>query len=193
MSNVPNLLAIKVRWNLTVRKLELDYSNSSLYHAPIDQILQSELNQLPYKNLNELRFRLSEITEKWLFEHLSGLPLLEHLILLGCYDWERIEISSHRLKILELWHCKSPVEIKIDAPKLYRLSYMGGYIKSISSNALALSHAIYDFPREMAFYAPSCVDKIEFLSKLSNSTLLELIIESAKIFIDLWINYVFGP
>ena len=163
LSNVPNLLVIKVRWNLTVRKLELDYSNSSLYHAPIDQILQSELNQLPYKNLNELRFWLSEITEKWLFEHLSGLPLLEHLILLGCYDWERIEISSHRLKILELWHCKSPVEIKIDAPKLYRLSYMGGYIKSISSNALALSHAIYDFPREMAFYAPSGVDKIEFL------------------------------
>ena len=64
---------------------------------------------------------------------------------------------------------------------------MGGYIKSISSNALALSHAIYDFPREMAFYAPSGVEK------LSNSTLLELIIESAKIFIDLWINYVFGP
>ena len=180
-------MAIKVHWNLTVRKLELDYSNSSLYHAPVDQILQSELNQLPYKNLKELRFRLSEITEKWLFEHLSGLPLLEHLILLGCYDWERIEISSHRLKILELWHCKSPVEIKIDAPKLYRLSYMGGYIKSISSNALALSHAIYDFPREMAFYAPSGVEK------LSNSTLLELIIESAKIFIDLWINYVFGP
>lgn len=117
-----------------------------------------------------------------LFEHLSGFPLLEHLILLGCYDWERREISSHRLKILELWQCESAVEIKIDAPKLYRLSYMGGYIKSISSNALALSHAIYDFPREMAFFAPSGVDKMEFLSKLSNSTLLELIIESAKVF-----------
>ena len=64
---------------------------------------------------------------------------------------------------------------------------MGGYIKSISWNALASSHAIYDFPREMAFFAPSGVDKIEFLSKLSNSTLLELIIESAKIFIDLFI------
>ena len=45
----------------------------------------------------------------------------------------------------------------------------------------------------MAIFAPSGVDKIEFLSKLSNSTLLELIIELAKIFIDLWINYVFGP
>ena len=88
---------------------------------------------------------------------------------------------------MELWHCESPVEIKIDAPKLYRPSYMGGYIKSISSNALASSHAIYDFPREMAIFAPSGVDKIEFLSKLSNSTLLELIIESAKIFMDLFI------
>ena len=77
----PNLLAIKVHWNLTVRKLELDYSNSSLYHAPVDQILQSELNLLPYKNLKELRIRLSEITKKWLYEHLSGFPLLEHLIL----------------------------------------------------------------------------------------------------------------
>ena len=184
LSNVPKLMTLKVDENDDLERLDLDLdSNLSLYYLSIDQRLQSKLDLLPYKNLKDLTLCALNITNKWLHDHLSGLPLLETLRLYRCLEWERIEISSHHLKILMLHDCKNLVEVKIDTPKLYRFSYGGGYIKSFSTNALDLNDAIYNLVRDIAFSAPSDVEKIEFLSKLSNSKSLELKIDSTKVFL----------
>lgn len=84
------------------------------------------------------------MTEKWLDEHLSGLPLLENLRLRVCSGLERIKLSSrHHLKSLELWLCKNLVEVMIDTPKLCSLLYFGETAISFSLNALGLLKAEY--------------------------------------------------
>ena len=98
-----------------------------------------------------LSIRASSITDKWLHDHLPGLPLLEALQLSQCLECERLTISNRHFKSLELTDCQHLVELKIDAPKLRKFLYAGVYLKYFSSNALALSQALYN----MTTNAPS--------------------------------------
>ncbi len=103
----------------------------------------------------------------------------------------RIKIRGHHLKSLQL-RGNSTVEVKIDAPKLSKFSYYGDCATSLSLNPLALSEAIYDLTDNLnsPTYNPNAdVEKIEFLSKLSNSKLLILKINSAKVFLKLFISF----
>ena len=76
-----------------------------------------------------LSIRASNITDKWLHDHLPGLPLLKDLQLSQCLEWERITISNYHLKSLELTDCQHLVELKIDAPKLCKFLYASVYWK----------------------------------------------------------------
>ncbi|XP_050285747.1 uncharacterized protein LOC126725216 isoform X2 [Quercus robur] len=174
--SVPTVKEIIVGNNFDMERLELEASNlHSLYI--IEWKLQCNLNLLPFKNLKNLSLGTPNVTEKWLEEHLSGLPLLENLHLLSCSKLERINISSHHhLKSLKLVLCANLVELMIDNPKLCRLSYWGKTAISFSLNALGLLEAEYTlWPR----YGTWDAEKIEFLSKMRNSKVFKL-----KIFYD---------
>ena len=185
--SVPTVKEIIVGNNFDIERLELEASNlHSLYI--IEWKLQCNLNLLPFKNLKNLSLNTPNVTEKWLEEHLSGLPLLENLRLLLCSELERINISSHHhLKSLELILCDNLVELMIDNPKLCRLSYWGKTAISFSLNALGLLEAEYTL---WPCYGTWDADKIEFLSKMRNSKVFKLKINSYKVFLLLFI-YLF--
>nr|XP_023912673.1 putative F-box/LRR-repeat protein At3g18150 [Quercus suber] len=134
---------IMVGNNFDIGRLELEASN--LHSLYINECkLQCNLNLLPFKNLKNLSLNTPNVTEKWLEEHLSGLPLLENLNLFSCSKLKRINLSSHHhLKSLELIFCANLVELMIDNPKLCRLSYWGKTAISFSLNALGLLEAEY--------------------------------------------------
>jgi hypothetical protein len=74
----------------------------------------------------------------------------------------------------------------IDAPKLCRFHISGNYAKCFSLNAFALLEALYSM---IISDDPTDIEKIAFLSKLSNSKLLELDIDFAKVFLVLFISF----
>ena len=184
---VPKVMVIRIQGNHGLERLELEASNN-LYDLCINERLQvqpEQLDLLSFINLEVLSIRASCITNEWLHDHLLELPFLEDLQLLGM-NWERLNISSHRLKSLDLFVCSNLVELNIDAPKLCRFQYLGVYIKCFSSNALALREALYTM---IISDDPTDIKKIAFLSKLSNSKLLELEIDFAKVFLVLFLSF----
>ena len=180
---LPKVLTIMVQSNVGLERLELETPN--LYSLYINQKhLLSELNLLPCKNLRTLYLNTWNITQKWFDDHLSELPLLENFVLSSCYMLERIKISSHHLKSLELQLCHELVEVMIDAPKLCRLLYTGNAAISFSLNAFALLEAEY------SMFGPYGWDDktIAFLSKMRNSLVFNLRIHSTKVFLVLFIS-----
>jgi hypothetical protein len=167
-SGLPKLMTIQFHSNCGLQNVELEASN--LYSANIRQGSECKFNLVPCKNLKKLELVGQWITDDWLRYHISELPLIEDLTLMGCLKLERIKISSHRLKELYLFQCRNLVEVEIDAPKLCNFSYSGRRGLSFSLNALAyLSEAIYQMPNKTIN-----IWDVEFLAKLSNSKLLYL-------------------
>jgi hypothetical protein len=182
LPDLPKLRAIVVEDNRHLERVELESSN--LYNVVIEQTATPcEINLVHCKNIKELNLR-AHITDKWLHDHLSELLLIEILSLVVCSKLERIKISSHHLKSLELLACANLVEVKIDAPNLCRLWYYYKTIISFSMNGLALSEAIY---HSMSGIVPWNVERIEFLSKLSNSKVLKLMFPSNEV---LWFFFL---
>lgn len=73
-------------------------------------------------------------TDKWLIELFTKFPLLESLKLDNCTMFERIDISSAQLKVLELSNCSNLKEVNIVAPNLLSFGYCGdGATKPIIS------------------------------------------------------------
>lgn len=107
--SVPTVKEIMVENNFNIERLELEASNLHSLYINVRK-LQCNLNLLPFKNLKNLSLNTPNVTEKWLEEHLSRLPLLENLHLLSCSKLERINISSHHhLKSLKLISCANLV------------------------------------------------------------------------------------
>ena len=64
---------IVVENNFNIERLELEASN--LFSLYINELkLQCNLNLLPFKNLKNFSLNTPNVTEKWLEEHLYGLP-----------------------------------------------------------------------------------------------------------------------
>nr|POF01669.1 hypothetical protein CFP56_74832 [Quercus suber] len=167
-------MAIGIEENRDLARVELEAPNLCSVH-----IVQTscEINLVHCKNLKKLKLQAC-ITDDWLNDHLSELPLIETLELACCSLLKRIEISSDQLKSLALLACWNLVEVKLDAPKLCRFNhYTRSVISLSSSNALNLSVATYGM---ISRDDPWNVKKIEFLSKLSNSKLLSLSLQSAE-------------
>ena len=104
----------------------------------------------------------------------TSLAQLAHIekLIIHCNMLGKIKISSQSLKALFLVECDKLVEVKIDTPKLCLLSYCGHSKISLSLNAsVYLSEASYQMVRPVDHWD---VQKIELLSKLSNSKLLYL-------------------
>ncbi|XP_050289693.1 F-box/FBD/LRR-repeat protein At3g26920-like [Quercus robur] len=176
-SNVPKVMAITLEGN-ALESLELEAFN--LYYLSMRQVtIGSGFNLLHCKNLRLLSLCVVYISNEWLNNNLPGLALLEKLELKICFELKTIKISNHHLKSLDLDRCAYLIEVEIDAPKLSTFIYYGTYQASISSNALALSQATYNL-RCLNVPDPTDVEKIEFLSKLSNSKLLELSVQRAE-------------
>lgn len=93
---LPKVMAITVTQNDGLERLELALEASNLYYLCIDQgsIPEQNLHLLRCKNLKELIIDAPNVTEKWLDEHLSGLPLLKNLRLNICARLERIKLSN---------------------------------------------------------------------------------------------------
>ena len=186
-AGVSKLMAIEVACFDDLQRLNFEASN--LHSLSISR--KSELELILCKNLKQLMLFYVSITDKWLNDYLSRLQHLENLQIAYCSMLVRIKIRGHHLKSLQL-RGNSTVEVKIDAPKLSKFSYYGDCATSLSLNPLALSEAIYDLTNNLnsSTYNPnSDVEKIEFLSKLSNSKLLILKINSAKVFLKLFISF----
>lgn len=174
-------MAITLKCN-ALESLELEAFN--LYYLSMSQVwIGSGFNLLHCKNLRLLSLCVVYISAEWLNNNLPGLALLEKLELKLCFELKTIKISNHHLKSLDLDRCSKLTEVEIDAPKLSTFIYYGTYRASISSNALALSQAIYNL-RCLNVPDPTDAEKIEFLSKLSNSKLLELSVEQAEVFLN---------
>lgn len=180
-SNVPKVMAITLKCN-ALESLESEAFN--LHYLSMSQVwIGSGFNLLHCKNLRLLSLCVVYISAEWLNNNLPGLALLEKLELKLCFELKTIKISNHHLKSLDLDRCSKLTEVEIDAPKLSTFIYYGTYRASISSNALALSQAIYNL-RCLNVPDPTDAEKIEFLSKLSNSKLLELSVEQAEVFLN---------
>ncbi|XP_045812481.1 F-box/LRR-repeat protein 13-like [Trifolium pratense] len=76
------------------------------------------------KNLKELCM-LYVTTSTFLTEQFPKFPFLEILKLSYCKMSERINISSVRLKVLELSNCSNLKGVNIDAPNLLSFGYIG--------------------------------------------------------------------
>jgi len=63
--------------------------------------------------------------DKWFLELFSKFPFLESLKLNNCEVPEKIDISSVRLKMLELWSCSNLKEVNIDSQNLLSFGYNG--------------------------------------------------------------------
>ena len=134
----------------------------------------SELNLLPLKNLKKLNLDMPNLTEKWLHDHLFGLPVLETLEITSCYMLKRIKLSSchHHLKSLGLSSFDNIVEVMVDSPILCGLSYYGNTNNiSISLNASDLLEVKYLCG---SGYCSWNAERIKFLSKMGNLKVFEL-------------------
>nr|POE69308.1 hypothetical protein CFP56_42884 [Quercus suber] len=161
-------MAIKLRYNI-LKKVELEASN--LYDAYIQENEACDINLINCKNLKKLELYTECMTDEWFHYHISQLAHIEKLII-HCNMLEKIKISSQSLKALFLLKCDKLVEVKIDTPKLCLLSYCGHSKISLSLNAsVYLSEACYQMVRPVDHWD---VQKIELLSKLSNSKVLYL-------------------
>ncbi|KAK7858232.1 putative f-box/lrr-repeat protein [Quercus suber] len=167
-SALSKLMAIKLRYNI-LKKVELEASN--LYDAYIQENEACDINLINCKNLKKLELYTECMTDEWFHYHISQLAHIEKLII-HCNMLEKIKISSQSLKALFLLKCDKLVEVKIDTPKLCLLSYCGHSKISLSLNAsVYLSEACYQMVRPVDHWD---VQKIELLSKLSNSKVLYL-------------------
>ncbi|GLT72783.1 hypothetical protein SLA2020_446870 [Shorea laevis] len=166
VSGLPKLMTLKMIDN-NLERVEMQESNlQSLYFF---QFNTCQINLASSENLKKLEFeRAPTVTDKWLHEVLLKHPQIEILDLKKCNMLERVYISSHRLKTLNLLECKNLVEVNIDTPNLHIFGYEGDFI-SFSLNAMALSEANLNvgggssYPLEM----------IAFLAKLSHPKLLK--------------------
>jgi hypothetical protein len=172
---ITNAKSIVVEYNHGLEIFELEASN--LYSLLIHHHKRCEIKLASCNNLKRLSLRVPNTTDKWFHDHLSQLPKIEFLEIDDCYMLERLKISSHSLKTLNLalsgitlWG-KTLVEVDIDTPNLCKLAYCCSASIPFSLNALALSEATY---HEMKPIAPWNVEKIEFLANLGNSRLLNL-------------------
>jgi hypothetical protein len=170
-----NAKSIVVEYNHGLEIVELEASN--LYSLLIHHHKRCEIKLVSCNNLKRLSLRVPNTTDKWFHDHLSQLPKIEFLEIDDCYVLERLKISSHSLKTLNLvlsgitlWG-KTLVEVDIDTPNLCKLAYRCSSSIPFSLNALALSEATY---HEMMPIAPWNVEKIDFLANLGNSRLLNL-------------------
>jgi hypothetical protein len=170
-----NAKSIVVEYNHGLEIVELEASN--LYSLLIHHHRRCEIKLVSCNNLKRLSLRVPNTTDKWFHDHLSQLPKIEFLEIDDCYMLERLKISSHSLKRLNLalsgftlWG-KTLVEVDIDTPNLCKLAYRCSASIPFSLNALALSEATY---HEMKPIASWNVEKIYFLANLGNSRLLNL-------------------
>lgn len=177
-SALPKLKAIKLE-SSKLKMVELEASN--LYYACITAYYASEINLVQCKNLKELNLEAQCIADEWFRNHISQLPLIEMVTLSNCNKLKNIKISSHILKKLYLHMCKELTKVELDTPALLKLSYLGWSNLSLSLNASAyLSEVIYQMLSPINHWD---VQKIELISKLSNSKSLHLLrFESAKVF-----------
>uniref|UniRef100_A0A7N2L6U6 At1g61320/AtMIF1 LRR domain-containing protein n=1 Tax=Quercus lobata TaxID=97700 RepID=A0A7N2L6U6_QUELO len=169
--------SIEVELNDDLERLELEASN--LCRVVISQTKQCEINLLSSNNVRMLTLSAPNITDKWLHNHFSQLPLIEYLSIYS-RTLERLKISIHSLKTLYLMHWGSLIEVDIDTPNLCKFTYCGRNVIPFSSNALALSEVTYQMLKPPLDIAPWNVEKIEFLTKLGKSKQLTLTSTSAK-------------
>ncbi|XP_030965768.1 uncharacterized protein LOC115986647 [Quercus lobata] len=176
-SALPKLKAIKLE-SSELKMVELEASN--LCYACITAYHASEINLVQCKNLKELNLEALCIADEWFRNHISQLPLIEVVTLSNCNKLKNIKISSHILKKLYLHMCKELIEVELDTPALLKLSYLGWCNLSLSLNASAyLSEVIYQMLLPPINHWD--VQKIELISKLSNSKSLHLLrFQSAK-------------
>ncbi|XP_065631982.1 F-box/LRR-repeat protein 25 [Quercus suber] len=156
---------IEVELNDDLERVELEASN--LCRVVISQTKQCEINLLSCNNLRMLTLSAPNITDKWLHNHFSQLPLIDYLSVYS-HTLERLKISSHSLKTLYLMHWGSLIEVDIDTPNLCKFAYCGRNVIPFSSNALAPSEVTYQMLKPPLDIAPWNVEKIEFLTKLGN-------------------------
>uniref|UniRef100_A0A2N9HFM3 F-box domain-containing protein n=1 Tax=Fagus sylvatica TaxID=28930 RepID=A0A2N9HFM3_FAGSY len=171
-----NAKSIVVEYNHGLEIVELEASN--LYSLLIHHHKRCEIKLASCNNLKRLSLRVPNTTDKWFHDHLSQLPKIEFLEIDDCYMLERLKISSHSLKTLNLalsgitlWG-KTLVEVDIDTPNLCKLAYRCSASIPFSLNALALSEATY---HEMKPIAPWNVEKIDFLANLESFIGLEIV------------------
>ena len=88
------------------------------------------------QNLRTLSLLYSAVESKWFHDFISNSPLLEDLELYSCCLLERFEILSCPLRRLAIHHCRSLMEISIDAPNLLSFSYKGGLNSHLLSTGL---------------------------------------------------------
>jgi hypothetical protein len=75
--------------------------------------------------INLKKLNTIKLTNKWFPEQFPKFLFLERLKLNSCKIPERIDISSVRLKELELLYCSNLKEVNIDAPSLWSCEYSG--------------------------------------------------------------------
>ena len=136
VSGLANLRRLGVLWCYELKRIEinapsLQYLMYQQGRCPCDVVLRAS------EFLRELTFWDSTITED-LFQNLvSGLPSLEGLGI-RCTKLQRIEISDHQLKRLDLslTEKQSKAKLKIDTPNLQSFKYDG--------HRMPLASLIYD-------------------------------------------------
>ncbi|KAL9410781.1 hypothetical protein AB3S75_044538 [Citrus x aurantiifolia] len=105
---------------------------------------QCKFNLASCKFLKYLRFALIHIKDEWLCNQISKFPLLESLLIAGCDDLKSINISSHSLKLLEIYDCLRLVEVKIVAPSLSIFKYSGDVISfQLGAITFSKSHLLF--------------------------------------------------
>ncbi|CAJ2665400.1 unnamed protein product [Trifolium pratense] len=103
-------------------------SLETLCYSPIYFYAQLKIDFDSCRNLKELSMwsiTSTFFTDKWFLEQFPKFPFVESLKLRYCKMSERINISSVRLKVLELSHCSNLKEVNIDAPNLLSCEYRG--------------------------------------------------------------------
>uniref|UniRef100_A0A2N9E4T1 F-box domain-containing protein n=1 Tax=Fagus sylvatica TaxID=28930 RepID=A0A2N9E4T1_FAGSY len=95
-----NAKSIVVEYNHGLEIVELEASN--LYSLLIHHHKRCEIKLVSCNNLKRLSLRVPNTTDKWFHDHLSQLPKIEFLEIDDCYVLERLKISSHSLKTLNL-------------------------------------------------------------------------------------------
>ncbi|KAJ4717962.1 F-box protein [Melia azedarach] len=130
--NVVKLNTIKLRCSSQLEQVEINALNVHFIELS-DISVQCEFNLTACKNLKSLKLRYLLVSDEWLYNQVSELPVLEYLNITWCMKLRAIFIASSRLKRLSIGTCKKLFEIKIEAPNLTSFKYDGEMI-SFSSN-----------------------------------------------------------
>ncbi|XP_020227503.1 putative FBD-associated F-box protein At5g53635 isoform X1 [Cajanus cajan] len=77
------------------------------------------------RGLHLWSLKSTTITDKWFLDLFPKFPFLESLKFVNCTMSETINISSAKLKLLELSNCSNLKEVNIDAPNLVSCGYCG--------------------------------------------------------------------